>query len=136
MQFKLAGYDKPIIIVEARVNGRGPFSFAVDTGASVTVISKQTAEKLGVSENASTPKRGHCCSGEFDMPLTKVDSVQVGTIKVENIQVALMDLSTISKCIGTDLEGIIGHSFMKDYRVVIDYPNNTISFEKTRAQKL
>ena len=112
------------------VNGKGPFNFAVDTGASVTVISKQTAEKLGISENPSTQKKGHCCGGEVDMSPTTAESVQVGDIEVKDIQIALMDLTTISKCVGTDLEGIIGNSFMKHYRVVIDYPNNTISFEK------
>jgi len=130
MKFRLAGFDKPIIMIEAKVNGKGPFNFAVDTGASVTVISKQTAEKLGISENPSKPKKGHCCSGEVDMSLSRVESVQVGDVEVRNIPVALMDLTTISKCVGTNLEGIIGHSFMKNYRILIDYPNNTISFEK------
>lgn len=130
MRFRLVGTDKPIIMVEAKVNGRGPFNFAVDTGASVTVISKHTAEKLGLAENPSTPKKGHCCSGELDMSLLTTNSVLVGDVEVKDIPVALMDLSTISKCVGMDIEGIIGYSFMKDFRVVIDYPNNTISFEK------
>ena len=133
MKFRLADLDKPIIIVKAKVNGKGPFNFAVDTGASVTVISRQTAEKLAISENPSTPKKGHCCGGEIDMSPITVESVQVGDVEAKNIPAALMDLSTISKCVGTDLEGIIGHSFMKDYRVVIDYPNNVISFEKPQA---
>ncbi len=130
MKFRLAGPKGTVIIVEAKVNGKGPFSFAVDTGASVTVISEQTAKKIGVSENSSTLKKGHGCCGEMDMSLLRVESVQVGDVEVNDIQVALMDLSTISKAVGTDLDGIIGHNFMKNYRVIIDYPQQEISFEK------
>jgi predicted aspartyl protease len=43
MQFSLIDSDKPIIIVKVKVNGEGPFDFAVDTGASVTALSKQLA---------------------------------------------------------------------------------------------
>jgi len=136
MKFRLAGSDKPIILVDAKVNGKGPFNFAVDTGASGTVISKQTAEALGVSQNEATPKKGHCCGGEMDASLVTVKSVEVGDIKVRDIQVAIMDLSAISKAVGTNLEGIIGYNFMKDYQVIIDYPNNRISFEKAHIHQL
>jgi predicted aspartyl protease len=132
MEFKLAGHDKPIIIVKTKVNGKGPFDFAVDTGASVTVVSKPLADKLGISEDPSTLKKAHCCGGTMDSSLLTVGSVQVGNVMAKEIQVALMDLSTISKCVGIELEGIIGHSFMKDYRVIIDYPNRHIFFRKTR----
>lgn len=134
MKFRLAGSDKPIILVDAKVNGKGLFNFAVDTGASGTVISKQTAEKLGVSENGATSKKGHCCSGEIDASLVAVESVEVGDTKVRDIQVAIVDLSAISKAVGANLEGIIGYNFMKDYRVVIDYPNSAISFEKRNSE--
>lgn len=135
MKFRLAGVGKPIIMVDVKVNGKGPFNFAVDTGASMTVISKPTAEKLGISKNQSTPKKGHSCYGEIDASLDTIESVQVGDTEAKDVQVAITDLSAISKMVGTELEGIIGHSFMKDYRIVIDYPKNTILFEKTQAQK-
>jgi len=130
LRFQLAGKDKPIIMVKIHVNGKGPFDFAVDTGAAVTVLSEQTAQKLGVLRNPSTHKEGHCCGGSVDLSMTTVELVQVGSVEVSNLPVALMDLSTISKCVETPLAGIIGYSFMKDYRVIIDYPKKQISFEK------
>ena len=130
MKFKFASGDKPIILVDAKVNGKGPFNFAVDTGASGTVISKQTAETLGVSENGATSKKSQCCGGEMDASLATVKSVEVGDVRVRDIQVAIMNLSAISKAVGMNLEGIIGYNFMKDYRVIINYPQQEISFEK------
>jgi len=134
-KFKLASQDKPLIIVKAIVNGKGPYNFAVDTGASVTVLSKQTAEKLGILGNPSISKEGYGCCGPVNMYVTTIESVQVGNVEVRNIPVALMDLSAISKCVEAPLDGIIGHSFMKDHRVIIDYPNRQISFEKEKTEK-
>jgi predicted aspartyl protease len=117
-------------MVKAKVNSKGPFNFAIDTGACVTAISKRTAEKLGISQNHSIPKKGHGCCGDIDMSLIPVKSVQVGDVKVKNLQVALIDLSAISEGLGIDVEGIIGYSFMRDYRVIIDYPSRKLYFEK------
>jgi predicted aspartyl protease len=135
MKFKLAGSEKPIIIVKASVNGKGPYDFAVDTGASVTVLSKQTAHELSLANNPLASKEGHGCCGPVDLSMTTVESVRVGNVEAKNIPVAIMDLSTISKCIEIQLAGIIGYSFMKDYRVTIDYPNTQISFERGRKKQ-
>jgi len=131
MKFRLAGSEKPIIMVETEVNGKGPFSFAVDTGASMTVISEHLAETLDISKKTATPKKGQCCGGEIGTAVTTVESLQVGSVEAKDINVALVDLTAISKAVGMDLEGIIGYNFMKDYSVIIDYPQQEISFKKT-----
>jgi clan AA aspartic protease (TIGR02281 family) len=130
MKFNLVGSDKPIIIVKAKVNGKGPFDFAVDTGASVTALSKQLAQKLEISEAGGTLKKGHSYYGEIDAATVNVRSVEVGDTEVKDVQVALVDLSSFSEMLKIDLAGIIGYSFMKDYRVLIDYPNAQIFFQK------
>ena len=44
-----------------------------------------------------------------------------------------MDLTSISKAVGTERAGIIEYNFMGKYRVVIDYPHQKILFEKAPA---
>jgi predicted aspartyl protease len=135
MKFKLAGREKPLIIAKASVNRKGPYAFAVDTGASSTVLSKQTAQELNVTNNPSTAKEGLGCCAPVNVSMTTVESVRVGKVEERNLAVAIMDLSTISKCIEIQLAGIIGYNFMKDYRVIIDYPRTQISFEKEKAKQ-
>lgn len=122
---------KPIITVDTIVNGKGPFNFVVDTGASHTVISNQTAEKLGLNENSpgccgSAGRSAQGAGGPVAARTTAVESIRVGDVEVNNIEVALIDLMSLSK----DWDGIIGYTFMKNYRVIIDYPKQQISFEK------
>jgi len=114
------------------VNGKGPFNFVVDTGASHTVLSSQTAEKLGLYENSpgccesATGRPAQGAGGPVAARATTVESVKVGDVEVKNVDVALIDLVSLDR----NWDGIIGYTFMKDYKVVIDYPRQEISFEK------
>jgi len=47
-----------------------------------------------------------------------VSSIAVGDVEARDIEVALVDLTHLSK----SWDGIIGNNFMKDYKVTIDYP--------------
>jgi len=124
---------RPIITVDAVVNGNGPFNFVVDTGASHTVISNQTAEKLGLNGNSpcccesTTGRSAQGAGGPVAARATTVESVRVGDVEVKNVEVALIDLKSLSNA----WDGIIGYTFMKDFKVVIDYPRQEISFEKS-----
>ena len=130
------GPEKPLIIVETMVNGKGPFSFVVDTGASHSVLSSQTAERLGLLEEAG------CCGGvqgrsaqgaggAVTARATTVESLRVGDVEERDIQVAIVDLTNVSRTVEQTLDGIIGRNFMQSYRVIIDYPRHEILCEKS-----
>ncbi len=130
------GPEKPLIIVEAMVNGKGPFSFVVDTGASHSVLSSQTAERLGLLEEAgccgSVSGRGaQGAGGAVAARATTVESLRVGDVEEKDIEVAIMDLMNVSRAVEQKLDGIIGRNFMQGYRVIIDYPRQEIFFEKS-----
>lgn len=131
-KFRISESGKRIITVDTMVNGKGPFNFVVDTGASHTVISNQTAEKLGLDTTSlgccesTTGRSAQGAGGPVAARSTTVESVEVGDVEVKNVEVALIDLTSLDR----NWDGIIGYTFMKDYRVVIDYPRQEISFEK------
>jgi len=134
MKFELVSKDKPIIILKAEVNGSEPLDFALDTGASTTVLSTQTAEKLGINVE-TLPKEKECCGcsgGRMEARMGSVKTIRVGDAEARDVDVAIMDLTNISKAVGIELAGIIGYTFMKDYRVVVDYPNERIFFERSQ----
>jgi len=119
----------PFIFVEVVVNRRGPFNFLVDTGASITTITKHTSEALGLYEKARG--RRSALSGSFAgvaMTLAKAECIRVGDAKAKDVDVGLHDLTPLSNMMGTPVDGILGYNFMKDYRVVINYPQQEVSF--------
>jgi len=132
-KFRISESGKRIITVDAMVNGKGPFNFVVDTGASHTVISIPTAEKLGLSTSSlgcyesATGRSAQGAGGPVAARAATVESVEIGDVEVKNVEVALIDLTSLDK----NWDGIIGYTFMKDFRVVVDYPKQDILFEKS-----
>jgi len=124
MRFEFA--DKaPLVVVEAKLNNKGPFKFIVDTASSVTVVGRDAAEVLGIHQDSNSAISG-CCSSK----MLAVGSMQIGGIRRSKVPIALGNLSQLSKETGTQLDGIIGSPFLKDYQVVIDYPLMEIAFEE------
>ena len=61
--------------------------------------------------------------------IAKVKSIQVGETRLLRLQVGIMDLSIVSKALETELDGVIGFNFLRKFRVIIDYPKKTVTFE-------
>jgi predicted aspartyl protease len=128
--FSLAKPDKPLIILETIVDNEGPFRFVLDTGAGATVITPALAEKLNIeSDRGQAPRRATGAGGSLDVRLGRVKSIRVGETRVEDLAVVIMDLTGIGQAIEMEIDGIIGYNFLKTFRVSIDYPQQTVSFE-------
>lgn len=130
-KFYIDNPERPIITVKGTINGKGPFNFIFDTGASLTIIEKQAAEKLGFSSDASATREAVGAGGAVVASLLNVGSTKIDDVEAKDIQAAVVDLSNVAKCgCIARLAGIIGYNFLKDYRVIIDYPKQEIYFEK------
>lgn len=126
ISMRLANPAKPLILVEVYANGRGPFQFAIDTGTSTTAITPELAKQLGVT---SAPI-GAATTGGAQVAVTAgiLASFQVGGARIENTSVVVADFfKMLSDVVGTQLDGIVGYSFLRNYKVAFDYPNATLS---------
>ncbi len=124
------------VVVDVKLNGKGPYNFLVDTGATKTGVAKHVGQALGL--HALHQKR-KALSGFFagaTMTLSKVDSIQVGKAKSTDVEVGMQDLQPLSSGIGIALDGILGYTFMKDYRVTINYPEQTLSLEREKMPEI
>ncbi len=129
IKFRLASEEKPRIMVPVRVNGKGPFRFVLDTGASSTVLSEELSKSLGVSEEAT--KEGMSCTETVSVGLGSAGPVEIGTAKVEKLEVATMDFAHLREAVGTAIDGIVGYSFLGHFRLGIDYANRLLRLDST-----
>jgi predicted aspartyl protease len=129
VSFKLAKPDKPLILLETMVNGKGPFRFVLDTGAGGTIISPELAKKLDIKSEKRDGERAVGAGGNLDIQFGSLKSLAIGETQVKNLNVGIMDLTGISKAIETDIDGIVGYNFLTKFRVTIDYPKSTVTFE-------
>jgi len=123
------GAKKPLIVVPVLVNGSGPYSFAVDTGASGSGISPALAKELGLVDRGRLSVMGG--AGMIGGFISSFDSLQIGDTRITDSQVAVADFfAPLSEAVGQPIAGVIGHNILKQFEVIIDYPAQTIQFNR------
>jgi len=130
MEFRSVG-DANFIVVETKLNEKGPFSFLVDTGATKTTVAEQIGQTFDLYRTAHGRKAA--LSGSFagtTLILSKVKSIQVGSAKSIDVEVGVHDLESPSNGVRLLVDRVLGYTFMKDYRVTINYPKRRLSFDK------
>jgi predicted aspartyl protease len=111
---------KPVILVPAFINGKGPFEFALDPGASMTILSIELAERIGVKHGEL--KEGMGAGGKVQVVMSIIDYLAIGQAKRENLQIAITDLNPLSQAVGIKLDGVVGYNYLKNFKLTIDYP--------------
>ncbi len=115
------------IVVKARVNDSQPQDFVVDTGAENTVITEVTARRLGVAPITYTLSAGVGETGLRGLQLARVDSLELGTLKLKNVPVIiksppLRDLPT------NETESL--SPLALGYSMIVDYGTHKLTFGK------
>ena len=119
VRFRLAGGAQPLILIPVEVNEQGPFDFILDTGAGTSLLSVELAEKLKVKVLGS--KQGQSAGGAVSVSLAKVESLSVGTTRLPDVDVGIVDLKQIATTIGARIDGDLGYNFLRSFRISIDY---------------
>jgi aspartyl protease family protein len=76
-------------IVQATINGRG-MRVLVDTGANVVAMNSAHATALGIDFSAGIPSQVVTASGTAGAWVVKLDSIDVGGIRVDNVQASVV----------------------------------------------
>ncbi len=117
------------IYVDVMVNEKGPFAFAIDTGASGLGRSDASLTKalaLPIINNGLSSDG--VATAKVDM--TRIDSIEIGGFRRENLEVITRDYSSRMSAEAA-ISGIIGRDFFADGVLIIDYPAKTLSFSRS-----
>lgn len=102
------------------VNGRGPFRFLVDTGATTTVIAARRAAEMGLNPAGVMMVNG--ATGAAEAPQAIADEVLTGTIRKAGLRVALMDRGSMERW-----DGVLGADMFVGRRLEFDIPAKTVT---------
>lgn len=117
------------IYVDVRINNKGPFIFAVDTGASGLGRADASLTKaLALPVTQSGLSSDGVATASVDM--TRFDSLEIGGFRRDSLEVITRDYSG-RLTTEAAISGIIGHDFFADGVLVIDYPTRTLSFNRS-----
>jgi clan AA aspartic protease (TIGR02281 family) len=117
------------IIVQAKINGKQSIPLLVDTGASTIMLSQKAAARLGLLSDPSKvmQSKGQVADGRIvDMAGVMLESVVVDNVEAKNVQAAVGTYSDVNN----ESEGLLGMSFLKQFKFSIDSQNGKIVLQK------
>jgi len=116
---------RPITLVPVTVNGRGPFRFALDTGARTTILAPATAEAAGLSGKGAFEMLG--AGGRESARVLGPARLRVGTAPPLTLPLLASDaLARIGDEAGGQVDGILGAGAFSGGTMTIDYPGKRL----------
>ena len=103
-------------LVSAAINGASQLALVIDTGASITTLSK---ERFSQIENTGFRYLGtqlfNTPNGMTQGEIYHADSIQLGEIKIPDLEIAVLDFE-----LSGGLDGLLGMNVLRNYRFEID----------------
>jgi len=115
------------MLVDARINGKGPYHLIFDLGAPVTLLSNRASEATGVVKADAPRSFLFSMRGE-----AVVDKLQVGELTAAKVPVIVFDhpiLGALGDAVDRRIDGIMGFTFFARYKTMIDYQAHRMTFE-------
>ena len=103
-------------LVAAAINGASQLALVIDTGASITTLSKARFSQI---ENTGFRYLGtqlfNTPNGMTQGEIYHADSIQLGEIKIPDLEIAVLDFE-----LSGGLDGLLGMNVLRNYRFEID----------------
>ena len=121
--------DRPVI--QLKINGKSePLNFVLDTGSGISVISRETAQKLKIKEiSRGGLARGVGGDGKFEIVYGFLRSVSVGGVDIRNVPVYIREFHSKNE----KVDGYIGLSLISKFLTTIDYGDSTFGLKKRNS---
>lgn len=119
------------LLVDTMVNGEGPFRFAIDSAASISVIVESTAKAANVETITDRRLLLHGMTGSGTYPTARADQITIGNLTWKPSLLAWLpdDLPIANRMdglLGTDFLGQYAIAYFADERVLRFYPKRVV----------
>jgi len=112
------------VMVPVVLNDSLQATVMVDTGAGITILSRELARDLGLTDQAAHPITLKTIAKDVEAQLVTLDSIQIGDLRKDHFPVAITDLPLGEK---GQFHGILGMDFMNNYIIQIDNERRSIA---------
>ncbi len=103
-----------LLLVDAKVNDKGPFRFALDSAASISVLLDSTADAAGIRPISGTRVLVRGMTGSGTHPAVAPESVSVGSLEWRPELLALLPNTAP---MANHMDGLLGMDFLSQYAV-------------------
>lgn len=123
--------NNPRPVLRVRINGsKETLRFVLDTGSGMSVLSEETAQRLGIKAVARGGlARAVGGGGRFEIVYGFLSSMDLGDVRVSNVPVYIRKFYSS----GTPVDGYIGLSVISKYITTIDYASRNFTLMRQRG---
>lgn len=119
------------IYVEARVDGAGPFRFAVDTGASgIARADTRLVDALRLPREGRAGNSDGITTAQAET--VRLRSLVLGALRRDAVVAIKRDYNA-RQSVDAAFDGILARGFFADGLLRIDYPGRRLTFSRTRS---
>jgi predicted aspartyl protease len=116
------------IVVTVKIAGKGPYHMLFDTDSDPSAIDLATAKELGLELDSRSYAASGGGSETQTVQLTRLPSVELGTILARDVVAGAIDLKKLSDKLERPIHGVLGYTFLKDRIIQIDYAASKLRF--------
>ncbi len=102
------------VLVSVKINGSGPITLILDTGADRTLVAPEALQRLGISTENGPRGILKGITGSSDVDAVWVKSVEVGEARVGPLLIIAYDGEL------KNADGLLGRDFLAQFNVTID----------------
>ena len=117
------------IIVTVMVNQRGPFQFALDTGANRSVLAPHLVAALGLHADEGQPVVLNGVTGAAQVPTVMIDRISAGDLTLDRQRFPVADSLT------NGIDGILGVDGLPGKQVMVDFQKRRIDIKSARGAR-
>lgn len=115
--------------VEVMVNGKGPFLFAIDTGAQGAArIDSSLVAQLGLKPTGQIQGGDGSGQNTRTMETFTLDSINVGGLNFKAVEAPSRNYNVSPNV--PKIDGILGFNLFADYLLTLDYPAQKVRIER------
>ena len=119
------GGGTAMILVPVTIDGQGPYDFALDTGAGITLIDTQLADTLRLPVTGNSAQVAGV-GGTQDVTPVHVDAWNAGTISLPSANIGRTGLASFKQ--GSGVRGLLGSDVLSSFgKITIDYDTGQLS---------
>jgi hypothetical protein len=111
------------MLAPVSINGQGPFHFLIDTGANVSCVSHELADRLMLAPGA--PTQVHTTVGVRTRPSVMIDSLNVGSRTRKDVRAASMP------ALGPQVDGVLGVDWLVGQRLTLDFKRKSLEISRS-----
>lgn len=119
------------VLVEVRIDGKGPYHFVLDTGAAGGGrIRPELASQLGLKVMGQAVAGDPSGKNRQTVDIVEAGSLAVGDLTVTGVKLTVGVLPPAPGHPETELDGILGMGLFEDHLLTLDYPARKVRIEK------